>query len=180
MKQSIAAAAEIDATPTWVLANHAVVRETTRFGLPQHINSSAWLMDGPHDVLDQAAGLRRARAAALIMLSLPGGCILYQGQELGLLEVYDLPLDVLDDPVYERSGRTQKGHDGCRVPIPCTREGVSFGFSNTKSLLSQPANWGNQSVEAQNDDSSSTLTFYKLAFEVTKRLVNWGTNTGDN
>ncbi len=168
VEQSVTAAAEVGATPTWVLANHDVVRETTRFGLPPETNSNAWLLDGPHSILDKDAGLRRARAAALIMLSLPGGCYLYQGQELGLPEVYDLPLDVLDDPVFERSGRTRKGRDGCRVPMPWTKDGIAFGFGESKPWLPQPVNWGEHSVEAQRDDKSSTLALYEQALKLRK------------
>lgn len=62
-------------------------------------------------------GLRRAKAMAVVMLALPGVVFLYNGQELGLPDV-DLPDEVLQDPTWERSGRTERGRDGCRVPIP--------------------------------------------------------------
>ena len=59
----------------------------------------------------------RRRAAALLLLALPGPAFLYQGQELGLEEV-DLPDELRQDPVFQLTGGAQKGRDGCRVPIP--------------------------------------------------------------
>ena len=119
---------------TWVLSNHDVVRHASRYGLPQGDRaaiSEAWLgTDGPDPALDREAGLRRARAATLFMLALPGSAYLYQGEELGLHEVADLPAEALQDPTWERSGHTVKGRDGCRVPIPWTTDGPSFGFGD--------------------------------------------------
>lgn len=94
----LAAAALQNATPTWTLANHDVGREVSRYGGGE-------------------IGLRRAKAMAVVMLALPGVVFLYNGQELGLPDV-DLPDEVLQDPTWERSGRTERGRDGCRVPIP--------------------------------------------------------------
>jgi len=56
-------------------------------------------------------------AAALLMLALPGSVCLYQGEELGLPEVLDLPDDCRQDPRFFRSGGAVHGRDGCRVPI---------------------------------------------------------------
>ena len=63
------------------------------------------------------------------MLALPGAAYLYQGEELGLPEVTDLPEDVLTDPMFHRSGGVRRGRDGCRVPLPWTAAHDSFGFS---------------------------------------------------
>ncbi len=92
-------------------------------------------------------GLRRARAAALLMLGLPGSAYLYQGEELGLPEVDDLPLSALEDPTWARSGHTRKGRDGCRVPLPWEVSGQSLGFGTDGTWLPQPADWGSVSVE---------------------------------
>ncbi len=167
---SIDAAHEVGAAPTWVLSNHDVVRHTTRYGLPKGTDWRAWLLDGPHDILDAELGLTRARAATLLMLALPGGVYLYQGEELGLPEVWDLPLDVLDDPVWEQSGRTRKGRDGCRVPLPWTVEGMSLGFGTGDSWLPQPEGFAALSVEAQSGVDGSTLELYRSALVERKRL----------
>jgi alpha-glucosidase len=122
-------------------------------------------------MLDRDAGLRRARAAAVMVMALPGSVYVYQGEELGLHEVYDLPTDVLDDPLWERSGRTRKGRDGCRVPIPWTRLGPSFGFGPDGSWLPQPNDWGDKAVEVQQGSEESTLELYVRAIGLRRHLL---------
>ncbi|MDP9397052.1 MAG: glycoside hydrolase family 13 protein [Actinomycetota bacterium] len=155
---SRAANGAVGAPTTWVLANHDVVRQVTRYA---------------HGV-GQEQGLARARAAALLMLALPGGVYLYQGEELGLPEVTDLPEDVLQDPVWERSGHTQRGRDGCRVPLPWTAGGPSYGFGPGGSWLPQPASWAGVSVEAQQGESSSTLELYRAGLRLRRSDLPWG------
>jgi alpha-glucosidase len=159
----------VGSIPTWVLSNHDVVRHATRYGLPDDIDAREWLLDGDRELLDAGLGLRRARAATLLMLALPGSVYLYQGEELGLPEVHDLPPAVLDDPVWTRSGHVLKGRDGCRVPIPWTVDGPSFGFGSNGSWLPQPGNWGSLSVEAQEDVEGSTLEMYRAALQLRRR-----------
>ncbi len=155
--------ASVDSVPTWTLSNHDVVRHATRYGLPKGTPWRKWLLDGPHDQLDAELGLRRARAAVLLMLALPGGVYLYQGEELGLPEVYDLPLDILDDPVWRLSGNTSKGRDGCRVPIPWAASGPSLGFGANDGWLPQPEFFSEFSMEAQQGDPRSILELYRSA-----------------
>lgn len=165
------AAAAIGASSTWVLSNHDVVRHATRYGLPVDTDTRGWLLDGPHEALDAAAGQQRARAAALITLSLPGSTYVYQGEELGLPEVWDLPVEVLDDPTWEKSGHTSKGRDGCRVPIPWSPDGPSYGFSEGAAWLPQPGEFAALSAEAQSDDPDSTLSLYRRAIAARKHLL---------
>jgi len=157
------AATAVGASSTWVLSNHDVMRHVTRYGLPLGTDWRRWPVDGPHDVLDVELGVRRARAAILITLALPGTAYIYQGEELGLPEVWDLPLEVLDDPVWERSGHTQKGRDGCRVPVPWERTGPSYGFGSGEPWLPQPAVFGEVSAAAQENDQQSMLALYRTA-----------------
>ncbi len=164
--EAISATEREGSVPTWVLSNHDVVRHPTRYGLPSDVDPKTWLLDGDRSLLDPEAGLRRARAAALLMLALPGSVYLYQGEELGLPEVHDLPVDVLQDPVWIRSGHMMKGRDGCRVPIPWTKSGPSFGFGDDGSWLPQPKEWGALSVESQEGDDSSTLELYRRAIRI--------------
>lgn len=170
MRQAIAlalkSAGEPGSLPTWVLSNHDIVRHTTRYGLPKGIDSKDWLLSGDRALLDPEQGLRRALAATLMQLALPGSVYLYQGEELGLPEVHDLPIDRLQDPIWERSRHTQKGRDGCRVPIPWTRDGVSFGFGSAEPWLPQPASWAALSVEAQEGAEGSTLELYRSAIRL--------------
>jgi alpha-glucosidase len=171
IEEAIRTTSQEAASPTWVLSNHDVVRHPTRYGLSPAIDPERWLLDGDRSKLDRDKGLRRARAATLMVMALPGAVYLYQGEELGLHEVYELPLDVLQDPVWERSGRTRKGRDGCRVPIPWTKHGPSFGFGPAGSWLPQPDDWGSISVEAQRGVEGSTLDLYKNAIRIRRELL---------
>jgi alpha-glucosidase len=174
---SLADARRHGAPTTWVLSNHDVVRHASRYGLPaeDHMesteNAKPWLLsNGTAPELDRALGLRRARAATLLMLALPGSAYLYQGEELGLHEVADLPAEAIQDPVFSRSGGADKGRDGCRVPLPWATDGPSFGFGAGAAHLPQPAWFGPLSVQAQQDDPESTLTMYRQALGWRRRL----------
>ena len=106
----------IGAPPTWVLSNHDVTRPVTKYGRADTSFSHA---DRKHGMAtDPVLGERRARAAALLAMALPGGLYVYQGEELGLPEIEDLPDGLLQDPLWVRSGGTDRGRDGCRVPLP--------------------------------------------------------------
>ena len=124
---ALSAARAAGASATWVLSNHDVIRHRSRLALPDDLTARAgtpgcWPTAGNRTSTSRS-GLRRARAATLLMLALPGSSYLYQGEELGLPEVADLPVDVLQDPTWERSGHRVKGRDGCRVPLPWARTG---------------------------------------------------------
>ena len=156
---------------TWVLSNHDVVRHTSRFGLPAGADFGEWLMsDGREPMLDEATGLRRARAATLFMLALPGSAYLYQGEELGLHEVSDLPAAALQDPIWLRTGNTLKGRDGCRVPLPWDADGDSYGFGSGGGWLPQPAGFAPLSVARQLGDPDSTLELYRRALRLRHEL----------
>jgi alpha-glucosidase len=161
--------APVGAPPTWVLSNHDVTRPVTRYGrVDSSFGFAAKRFGTPTDL---ARGARRARAAALLSAALPGTLYVYQGDELGLPEVEDLPLGSLRDPMHLRSGGTDPGRDGCRVPLPWTRGGGSFGFGPdgaARVWLPQPAGWGAYSVEAQNANEGSTLSLYRAALALRK------------
>lgn len=161
--KAVTAAAEVGSTPTWVLSNHDVMREATRYGLPAGTDWRLWPAAGPVEALDVDLGARRARAAAMVVLGLPGSTYVYQGEELGLPEAWDLPEEVLDDPVWERSNHTQKGRDGCRVPIPWTADGPSLGFGDGEPWLPQPPEWASLSAEAQTGTAGSSLELFREA-----------------
>lgn len=169
VRASLEATTSVGSIPSWVLSNHDVIRHATRYGLPVGSDAREWLNGDRTVALDEELGLRRARAAALLMLALPGSVYLYQGEELGLHEVHDLPEQVLEDPVWVRSRNTDKGRDGCRVPIPWERSGDSFGFGADGSWLPQPSDWGDVSVEAQTGDTTSTLEMYRQALAIRRK-----------
>ncbi len=164
-------AAKTGSSSTWVLSNHDVIRHATRYGLPTDVDHEAWLMsDGTAPAVDAAGGLRRARLAVLVMLALPGSAYLYQGEELGLHEVADIPHDQLQDPIWLRTEHTKKGRDGCRVPLPWTPDGPSFGFGDGPAHLPQPADFGPLSVASQSGDTDSTLELYRTALHLRREL----------
>jgi alpha-glucosidase len=163
--ETLASHARVGAPPSWVLSNHDVVRQVTRYG---RADTSFTLEHRQHGVpSDLALGTRRARAAALLLLGLPGGAYLYQGEELGLWEVEDLPDELRQDPFWRRSGFTEPGRDGCRVPLPWSGTAPPFGFmpptadGGWHTWLPQPDAWKNLTAEAQHADPDSMLTLYR-------------------
>ncbi|MEW1773015.1 glycoside hydrolase family 13 protein [Streptomyces sp. NPDC086777] len=170
---SLATARAAGASATWVLSNHDVVRHASRLALPPGTDENAWLLSGgrtPH--VDVSHGLGRARAATLLMLALPGSSYVYQGEELGLPEAADLPLTVLQDPIWEQTGHTRKGRDGCRVPLPWTADGPSYGFGSGGAWLPQPEWFGAYAVEAQAGTAGSTLELYRSALRLRRKLLD--------
>ena len=139
--------------------------------LPADVDRARGSLPGPAVLRDPAAGLRRARAAALVTLAHPGSVYVYQGDELGLPEVWDLPTDVLDDPVWHDSGHTRKGRDGCRVPLPWEPAGPSLGFGDAEPWLPQPPEFAALSVARQETDPGSTLNLYWRALDLRRRLL---------
>ncbi|MEU6825972.1 glycoside hydrolase family 13 protein [Streptomyces atriruber] len=157
---SLAAMRPVGAPATWVLSNHDVTRHATRLANPPGLGTQL------RTAGDRELGLRRARAATLLMLALPGSAYVYQGEELGLPDVTDLPDEVRQDPSFIRAEGQDGFRDGCRVPIPWTTEGSSYGFGAGGSWLPQPASWGGLSVQAQTGDPGSTLELYRSALAV--------------
>jgi alpha-glucosidase len=142
---SIEAMRAVGAPNSWVLSNHDVERHVSRYG-------------------GGAVGLARARAAALLQLSLPGAVYVYNGDELGLPSVDDLPDSALQDPIWERSGHTRRGRDAERVPIPWSGVAPPYGFTTgSKTWLPMPSSWSSLTVEAEQADPGSTLNLYRQA-----------------
>jgi alpha-glucosidase len=168
----------VGAPPTWVLSNHDVARHRSRLGRSQSGEPAFLLDDLLGRPLDLDLGLRRARAAALLMLALPGGAYVYQGEELGLPEVEDLPEEALQDPTWERSGHTQRGRDGCRVPIPWSGAETPYGFSPPDPTggpwLPQPASWAAHTAERLSADPDSILALYRTALRLRRSLPALG------
>ncbi len=170
IESTLAANSPYGAPATWVTDNHDTTRSVTRYGARSTLAGAyipgdlrARIVTAP----DMAAGTRQARAIALVLLALPGAAYLYEGQELGLPNVDDLPDDVLQDPIWERSGHTIRGRDGCRVPMPWGGDRPPFGFSASPSTwLPQPSSWASLTVEAETADPSSMLSLYREALRV--------------
>jgi alpha-glucosidase len=171
IEDNLRLAAASGTSSTWVFSNHDVIRHASRYALPPETDLREWLLSGgqspPPDVRE---GRRRARAATLLVLALPGSTYLYQGEELGLPEVTDLPLEALQDPTWTRSSGREKGRDGCRVPIPWCSDGPSFGFGPGPAHLPQPGWFAQYSVSRELADPDSTLALYTRALRLRHRL----------
>ncbi len=173
---TLAAHAPVGAPATWVLSNHDVTRPVTRYG--QEDSSFAFATKRAGTPTDLDLGRRRARAASLLCAALPGSLYVYQGEELGLDEVQDLPADQLQDPMYHRSGGTDPGRDGCRVPLPWSGNCPPFGFSpagaSHEPWLPQPSRWAGLTVEAELNDPQSMLTLYRTMLRIRRTEPDLG------
>ncbi|MCW2638942.1 MAG: alpha-amylase [Dactylosporangium sp.] len=173
---SIAACREVGAPTTWVLSNHDVVRHPSRFGYADGTLPRNGIAAGDPQP-DEALGLRRGRAATVLMLALPGVAYLYQGEELGLPEHTTLPDDARQDPTWARSGHAVAGRDGCRVPVPWTAGGPSYGFGpGERSWLPQPPAWDRYALDGQRGVTGSTYELYREALRV-RRAYGLGAGT---
>lgn len=169
---SIAAFGSVGAPATWVLSNHDVVRHATRLTLTETNLQGHGLGPRSTGIGDPAAGLRRARAATALMLALPGGAYLYQGEELGLPEAIQIPDDARQDPTWARTGGERYGRDGCRVPLPWESGAAAFGFNTTGATwLPQPAEWNVFARDVQQDDPTSTLSLYRELLTLRKHFA---------
>ena len=178
---NLSLAAQSGSSTTWVLSNHDVVRHATRYGLPDaerdadgrptRKHGNEWLLSGGTEpALDAQRGARRARAAALFVLGLPGSAYLYQGEELGLHEVADIPDAARQDPTFFRSPGADIGRDGCRVPLPWTASDAAFGFGAGGAHLPQPEWFADYAVDGQDGDPASTLSLYRRALDLRHEL----------
>ena len=161
---SLAAFMSVGAPSTWVLSNHDVVRHASRLALTAENPQGHGIGPNSPGQPVRTLGLRRARAATALMLALPGSAYLYQGEELGLPEVIDLPDSARQDPTWFRNNHERYGRDGCRVPLPWEADKPTYGFSPVaKSWLPQPADWGPYARDSQRGVAGSTLELYRLA-----------------
>ena len=157
------------ASLTWTLNNHDTQRAVTRYGRANATSLESWTknnlvyVDAP---VDEALGLRRAEAMIAFAAALPGSLYLYQGEELGLPEVLDIPDDRREDPLFARTGGTEIGRDGCRIPLPWTPDpATSYGFSSVAPSegpwLPQPEGWGAYAASTAAAQPDSTWSFYR-------------------
>lgn len=179
--KSMTEVVKVGAPPSWVWENHDVVRKTDRLELGLQNKGKGLEKYGDPKKLNKERALLRARAATLLELALPGGSYIYQGEELGLFEVRDIPEDRLEDPIWKMSGHTDRGRDGCRVPLPWTKDASgAHGFSSNKNLtvdqawLPQSAGWGERAVDTQQGVAGSFFEMVKQALAIRKKEAGLG------
>ena len=162
----------LGSSSTWCLNNHDQMRPATKYGLLTTVDQIRWKNSaGKTSPLDENLGLRSAIAASMLIMALPGCTYIYQGEELGLHEVLGIPEDQIQDPQYLRNHKVDVGRDGCRVPLPWTSSGSSFGFGDGGSHLPQPEWFAKNSVELESQDPHSPLSTFRRALELRKGLV---------
>jgi alpha-glucosidase len=183
---SLEAFAGVGAPSTWVLSNHDVVRHASRLALTAENPQGAGIGPKSAGLPDRELGLHRARAATALMLGLPGSAYVYQGEELGLPEVIDLPDSARQDPTWFRTNGERYGRDGCRVPIPWESDAPAFGFNSTgESWLPQPAEWASYARDVQVGVAGSTLELYTELLRLRREndlgmgAVEWLTGLGE-
>jgi alpha-glucosidase len=179
---NLTAAKKSGSSTTWVLSNHDIIRHATRFAFPEIDNFFDWY--GKNRLTakpDIDLGTARARAMTMLLLALPGSTYLYQGEELALQEVLDIPAKDMQDPQFFRNPELGLSRDGCRVPLPWAKNGSSFGFGSGGSHLPQPTWYGSVSVETQDGVQGSTLELYRELISLRKSLqsaeeIKWHKN----
>jgi alpha-glucosidase len=173
IESALAAHAPVSAPTTWVLSNHDVTRPVTRYGRAD--TSFAFESKRAGTPTDLDLGTRRARAAALLAMALPGSMYVYQGEELGLPEVEDIPFERRQDPMWHRSGGRDPGRDGCRIPLPWAGDQPPYGFSGagaSRPWLDPPEGWADLTVAAQSEDATSMLALYRAGLAL-RRSAPW-------
>jgi len=170
--RGITQAKALGSSSTWCLNNHDQMRPATKYGLLTTVDQIRWKNSaGKTSPLDENLGLRSAIAASMLIMALPGCTYIYQGEELGLHEVLGIPEDQIQDPQYLRNHKVDVGRDGCRVPLPWSSTGSSYGFGDGGSHLPQPEWFAKKSVELESQDSQSPLSIFRRALELRKGLV---------
>jgi alpha-glucosidase len=172
--ETLALNAPLGVPATWVLSNHDVDRVVSRYG---RADTSFALDRRPyfHGLpVDLQLGTRRARAAALLTMALPGSVYVYQGEELGLWEVQDIPDELRQDPIWDRTAGADPGRDGSRVPLPWSGTEPPFGFSPATAAarpwLPQPKEWRELTVSAESADGDSMLSLYREALRIRRSV----------
>ncbi|MCH8629204.1 glycoside hydrolase family 13 protein [Arsenicicoccus piscis] len=170
---TLTAVDSVGAPATWVLSNHDVVRHASRLGFPvgtERMNG----IDADSPQPDAELGLRRARAATALMLALPGSAYVYYGEELGLPDHTTMPDHFRQDPAHHRTKGSDSpaiGRDGCRVPMPWTAAGATFGFGpGEQTWLPQPPVYAGLAVDQQAGVEDSTLELYRTLLHERRRL----------
>lgn len=171
-QEAIELAAKNKSSCTWTLSNHDQIRHATKMALNPAVNRRDWMLsNGTSSPIDMVSGTQNALAATMYILGLPGSTYMYQGEELGLHEVTDIPEKDIQDPQYLRNLKVDKGRDGCRVPLPWTATGSSFGFGSGGAHLPQPKWFADYAVEVEEKDAQSPLAIYRKALAIRKELI---------
>ncbi|THD77249.1 MAG: alpha-glucosidase [Phenylobacterium sp.] len=134
--------------PTISFSNHDVPRTVSRFG-------------------GEDASPELAKLMFALLIALKGTTLIYQGEELGLPQA-KLTRSQLRDPVGDLYWPYAGGRDGCRTPMPWREADPNLGFTTGKPWLPMAREHEGLTVEAQEADPESTLSFAKAVIALRK------------
>ncbi len=148
--ESVEATLPGGAWPAWTASNHDMGRFATR-----------WALGDP----------LRARAALLLLLCLRGTPVLYQGDEIGLVDHPVGPPD-LRDPLGVAYWPAYAGRDAMRTPMPW-RDGPGGGFTGPAITPWLPlGDVGAGNVAAQRSDPGSVLHLARDLVALRRRVAD--------
>jgi alpha-glucosidase len=125
--------------PTWAFENHDAPRAISRWVRKEHRDAFA-------------------KAKMLLLCTLRGSIILYQGEELGLSQV-EVPFERLQDPEAIANWPQTLSRDGARTPLPWKSEAANLGFSSNEPWLPLGTSHAALAVDRQEGDRKSALNF---------------------
>ena len=191
IREGLESAEESGSTTTWVMSNHDVVRHASRYGLPQvktqwyHQLADAWLLrSGTNFIEDRELGTRRARAAIMMELGLPGSVYVYQGEELGMtnypfrslsdyrdLESINAYHEWVDAGVRQPEELLEaiayKSRDNARTPMQWDGS-ANAGFTAGEPWIEVNENYRQINAEAEMADPDSVFRFYQKLIALRK------------
>ena len=137
--------------PAWTFSNHDAPRAASRWA----------------EGRDRQAV---ARLLLLLLVTLRGTAILYQGEELGLPQA-EVPFERLRDPEAIANWPHTLGRDGARTPMPWIREASNAGFSTAEPWLPVDPRHPALAADAQAGDPSSTLAVARRVMGLRRRFA---------
>lgn len=112
---------------------------------------------------------RAARLALMLLFTMRGTPLLYQGEELGLPDV-DIAFEQVKDPIGLLYYPDFKGRDGCRTPIPWRAAAANAGFSSGTPWLPVGGNHVELAADRQVSDERSVRAFSEKVIAVRQEL----------
>jgi alpha-glucosidase len=138
--------------PSWAFSNHDAPRATTRWS--------------EHTDFEQTARLNM-----LLLLSLRGNPIIYQGEELGLPQGH-VPFDDLQDPEAIANWPHTLGRDGARTPMPWCANSPQAGFSTAnRTWLKLDEAHAARALSLQQSDDASTVNYTRALLALRNSLT---------
>ncbi|MBX7483397.1 alpha-amylase family glycosyl hydrolase [Qipengyuania qiaonensis] len=129
--------------PSWAFENHDAPRAASRWWPEEHRDAAL-------------------RMKILLLSSLRGNIILYQGEELGLGQV-DIPFDQLHDPEAIANWPLTLSRDGARTPMPWNSNAADGGFGSLSPWLPMGEDNLARAADIQELDEHSLFNATRLA-----------------